>query len=195
MIRGRHGVRAVAGSVWAGCRHLGGEILLTLGAVKLITHALAEATLAASPVSAAMRDPSWIGIQKLLIISQFDGHANGKLTADGLCHMVQSIASSAAPIPVSCTAIGDPALRSARTAVVAVQAAEADAGSGRKLMLLTIRRADEGGLEPAPVYFGSMLRAVALDSGDMAQLDQAIGASLRQILPWLNQSTTSLQPE
>jgi hypothetical protein len=158
--------------------------LLTLGAVKLIAHALAGATLAASPVSAAMRDPSWIGIQKLLIISQFDGHANGKLTADGLCRMVQSIASSAAPIPVSCTAIGDPALRAARTAVLAVQAAEADPGDGRKLMLLTIRRADEGGLEPAPVYFASTLSAVGMDSKYLPQLDQAIGASLRQILPW-----------
>ena len=80
--------------------------------------------------------------------------------------------------------------------MLSVQAAVNETVPGHKLLLFTIKRAAEGGLEPAPIYFGATPRAVPLGKDlDPAMLDQALGASLSELLPWLNQSNTNLQPK
>ena len=64
-------------------------------------------------------------------------------------------------------------------------------GAGRQL-LFTIRRDRTHGLEPGPVYFGTTPRAVAVSefvAGDAA-VQEALRASLSQILPWLRPGGT-----
>jgi hypothetical protein len=174
--------------------------LISITAVKLCAGAIAGLSLAvvgASPLAATTPDRSWIGIKRILIVSQLTSPMTIKtqISAEDLCRRVQTIASAGAPVPVSCATLSDPDLRKGDTAVLAVQAAVAEPVANTRLLIFTIRKAEEKGLEPAPVYFSSTPRAVPIsDEVDGARLDQELRASLGQLLPWLSQSNTNFQP-
>lgn len=174
--------------------------MLTLGALKVIASAAAGfslAGIAAAPALASSPDKSWLGVRKILILTQVTPaqSAVDALSPDALCRKVQAIASAGAPASVECSRLGDPALQAGNTAVLSVQAAISDDVPGQRLLLLTIKRDAEAGLEPAPIYFGSIPRAIVLSGGaDQSEtIDRAIRESLRQILPWFNQSNDQLQ--
>ena len=159
---------------------------------------IALGMIGAAPLGATTPDRSWIGVQKILVISQLVTPigTQSDLTAEGLCERVRSIASAGAPVPVACTNLSDPDLNSGRNAVLSFQGAVSDSVPGTKLLIFTIKRAAEAGLEPSPIYFGSTPRAVPLTrSRDSAAVDQAIRASLGQLLPWLGQADTKLHAE
>jgi hypothetical protein len=167
--------------------------MIALGAFKVGVEALAGAALAAvaaAPAMASTADRSWIGVEKILVLAQLTPaiQTTPNIQTETLCRKVATIAAAGAPVPVECAQLGDPALQSGRTAVLSIQAAITDAVPGQKLLLFTIKRNAEGGLEPAPIYFGSTPRAVALpQAGDPnLAIDGAIRASLSEILPWLN---------
>ena len=153
---------------------------------------------AASPLQATTPDRSWLGVKKILVLSQLAPGAadSASLTADGLCERVRAIASAGAPAPVTCTTLGDPRLADGDAAVLVMQAAISDAASPNRLLVFTIRRQNEGGLEPGPAYFGAAPRALPFAKDiERSRLDEAILTSLAGILPWLNQSTTTVQPK
>ena len=174
-----------------------GGVMLTLGTLKLIASAAAGFSIAgmAAPATATSLDKSWLGVRKILILTQVTpaNLAVDGISAEALCQKVQSIASAGAPAPVECSRLGDPALQAGNTSVLSVQAAISDAVPGQRLLLLTIKRDAEAGLEPAPIYFGSIPRAVVMTGADpSAKLDEAIRASLGQILPWLSPAQANL---
>ena len=174
--------------------------MISTTAVKLCAGALAGLSLAAvgaSPLGATTPDRSWIGIKRILIVSQFTSPLTIKtrISADDLCRRVQAIASAGAPVPVACATLGNPDLLKGDTAVLALQATVAEPAANSKVLIFTIRKAEEKGLEPAPIYFSATPRAVPIsDEVDAARLDQELRASLGQILPWLSEATTNLQP-
>ena len=169
-----------------------GGVLFTLGAIKFGAgplFALALGTLGATPPRETSPDHSWAGVRNILVVSQFTPGRTviRGVDSDALCRRVQTIAAVGAPAPVRCTQLGDPKLGASGTAVLVFHAAISEPIPGKQLLLFTIRRADELGLEPAPRYFGSKPRAVAFSgSVDDPKLERSIRSSLGEILPWLN---------
>lgn len=142
-------------------------------------------------------DRSWVGVKKILIISdfRFGQVVIPELSAERLCQRIQMIASAGSPVPVSCTRIGDPHLEDADAAVLTVQAAVREPTPGNSALVYVIRRQRIGGLEPAPVYFGSAPQAVPLSSPpNFGTIDAALRQSLGEILPWLHAPEQPLKP-
>ena len=141
-------------------------------------------------------DPSWRGVKRMLVVTDVvnrTGTVLPQITPESLCARVRQIASTGAPIAVDCVPLGDPRLRAGGSAVLVVQASISDDVPGQRLLLIAIRRADESGLEPGPIYLGSAPRAVPV-SADDTQLNGAIRASLGELLPWLENSDLNQQP-
>lgn len=142
-------------------------------------------------------DRSWVGVKKILVISDFRSGqvVMPELSAESLCQRLQAIASAGSPVPVSCTRIGDPHLADADAAVLTLQAAVREPAPGNSMLVFAIRRHGVGGLEPAPVYFGSAPQAVPLSSPiNFGALDAALRQSLGEILPWLHAPDQPLKP-
>ena len=139
--------------------------------------------------SAESPDRSWIGVKQIAILSQLTsaGEVLPPITAEQLCEEARALASAGSPVPIRCSKLGDRSLTDASTAVLILHASISQLGADNRMLLFTVRREREAGLEPSPIYFGAPLRAVPLnDKPDSASLRSALRASLGDILPWLH---------
>lgn len=156
---------------------------------KLVYAMLVGATVTAcGPGAASTPDRSWVGVKSIVILSRFtSGNVlTPQITAEGLCRQARAIAGQGAPVSVTCGSLGDPALNQPTTAVVILDASIANSIASTPVMIFTVRRESEGGLEPAPIRFGATPRAVVLGrSGGTSEIDVALRDSLGEILPWL----------
>jgi hypothetical protein len=147
---------------------------------------------------ASTPDRSWLGIKRILIIAevaQVTGKVEPDITADILCNRLQQAASAGSPIPVTCARMGDPRLDDGDTAVLVLQAAVRNLPRSERVLVYTIRRQSTGGLEPAPVYFGSIPQAVVLPAqANFGPLESAFRQSLGEILPWLRKPELKFAP-
>lgn len=123
-------------------------------------------------------------VQILCLVATDAGVDRGSLHRR-LCDRVREIASASAPVPVAGIALGDPAVLAPDTVTLLVHASLEPAAEGN-LLAFTIRpyriSADQSG-----VLFAAPPRAVAMPAGaeEFTALDEALGASLAQTLPWL----------
>lgn len=176
-----------------------------LAALKLSAVLLSGALLAlplgvpgSAPVQDSTPDRSWMGVKKILVLADFVGPHDivmPELTAERFCERVQKIAAANSPVPVSCVRMGDPRLDDGDAAVLVFHAAVRMLPRSSRLLVYTVRRHGGGGLEPAPVYFGSIPQAIPLTSPpDFAAIDAALGQSLGEVLPWLRAPDTRFLP-
>jgi hypothetical protein len=151
----------------------------------------------ATPGAATTPDRSWVGVENIVILSRFtSGNVlTSQFTAEKLCQQARAIAGRGSPIPVTCGNLGDPKLAQAKTAVLILDASIAETGPAA-VLVVTVRRESEGGLEPAPIRFGATPRVVSIDRrSGTGQMESALRASLGEILPWLrNDELKELKP-
>ena len=148
--------------------------------------------------NASTPDRSWLGVKQILIVAdvaQTTGKIESDITPDSLCDRLQKAASSGSPVPVACARMGDPRLDDGGTAVLVLQAAVRNLARSDRVLVYTIRRQSAGGLEPAPVYFGSVPQAVALPrQAALEPIESAFRQSLGEILPWLRKPELEFAP-
>lgn len=175
--------------------------MLSILAIKAFAGALSGALLALplSAVAAApldsMPDRSWLGVKEVLVVAELvvpGGSPSEPLTAAELCNKVRQIASTGSPYPVTCTQLGDPKLLRGDAAVLVIQASIRSVSGHDPLLIYTIRRQNSAGLEPGPLYFGSIPQAVPI--ADAGGVDTALRNSLGEVLPWLRAPETILKP-
>lgn len=151
--------------------------------------AAATAGLAVMPAHATSRDRSWIGVERVAVLTRLTQDiASSPITAQSLCEQARAIIGEGAPVPVDCVfSVSDGALQAPRTATLILDASLAAGSEAERLLLFTVRRDREGGLEPAPIYFGAAPRAVPVSgsAADDAAVEGALRASFSEILPWL----------
>lgn len=149
--------------------------------------------------SASTPDRSWLGVKQILIVAdvaQATDEVDSEITAENLCDRLQKAASAGSPVPVACAQMGDPRLEKGDTAVLVLQAAVHDLPRSDRVFVYTIRRQSLGGLDPAPVYFGSIPQAVALPrQAALGRIESAFRQSLREILPWLHKPELEIAPQ
>ena len=148
--------------------------------------------------TASTPDRSWLGVKQILIVADVT-HATGlvepDITADNLCDRLQKAASAGSPVPVACASMGDSRLDDGGTAVLVLQAAVRNLPPSDRMLVYTIRRQSAGGLEPAPVYFGSVPQAIALPrQAAFGPVESAFRQSLGEILPWLRKPEPQIPP-
>lgn len=149
-------------------------------------------TVGLMPASATSLDRSWLGIEQLAVHCQMqvdDPHSG--IIADTLCDRVKAAAAAGAPFPVQVVSAGGALSLPSRTALLLVHGSVERIGSV-PMLIFTIRRDREAGLEPAPILFGAAPRAAPLTetAAGQAALEGSLRASLSEILPWLRPAGT-----
>lgn len=145
-----------------------------------------------SAAAQGMRDPTYRGVKRVVILAQYGpaGDVAGGAESAALCAEVLAIAGRDAPVPVTCGAIGDATLAQAGTMVVVAQASVTTPSAGAApLFAVSIRPHWDGGLEPAPLYFGAAPRVVSYSQSvaGRAARSRVLAAALADILPWRRQ--------
>ena len=146
----------------------------------------------AAALPPTMRDPTYRGVQRVVILAQYGpaGDVAGGAESAALCAEVLSIARQGAPVPVTCGAIGDAVLAQAGTLVLVAQASVMTPPAGdAPLFAIAMRAQWEGGLEPAPVYFGAAPRMVSYSQtmAGRAARRRVLSAAVADTLPWGHQ--------
>ena len=160
-----------------------------------IAAACTASLMAVSTSSATTPDLGWRGVERVAILTELvSNQADTSLTSRSLCSQIATIAQRGAPVPVSCIQIDEPAIESAKTALLIVHASVTQPETFPQL-LFTIRRNRSAGLEPSPIYFGAAPRAAPLDGSatGKAAVEEALRASLSEILPWLRPQQGTLK--
>jgi hypothetical protein len=178
---------------------LEGFALVTGGSDNACARAVAAVSigtlLALTPATASMPDLKWRGADRVAILCQVTTTGpvviENSAVAQTLCARVKAIADKGAPVPVEVVGLGHAALQSGNTVALLVQASVAQGRPEEPSLLFTVRTDRTGGLEPAPAYFGTALRAAPFTSAaDGAAWDGALRVSLSEVLPWLRQAKT-----
>ncbi len=161
----------------------------------LVALAAAAAVLPIMPAGSESRDRSWLGVERIAILSRLtQGRIlNEGISAQSICERLKPIVAEGAPGAVECIlSIGDPAVGTPGTGLLILDAALAEVSGAGQQLLFTVRRDRTHGLEPRPVYFGTAPRAVPADAfiREDRAVDEALRASLSEILPWLRPGGT-----
>lgn len=148
--------------------------------------------LALTEASAATPDPAFRAAERLTLLCQvrLDRLGHEAVAAD-LCGRIKLIAEQGAPIPVEIIDLGELARASDGAVALLVHASVAPAssvaeGAGGELMTFTMRTLPTGALAAEPAWFGAAPRVVR--HADAVALDDALRASLSEVLPWLNRA-------
>ena len=120
------------------------------------------------------------GVRVQCLVAAESGADQGELSRR-ICTHVRDLASAGAPVPVSTIQLGDPAVLAQGTVTLLVHGLVQRSAGGDTLAfsIRPFRNSAE-----ASILFAAPPRAVALSGGD-STLEAALGASLRDTLPWL----------
>lgn len=152
--------------------------------------ALASASVA-MPATATTPDPAFRGAERLAIICQVRlarlGH---EAVARDLCDKIKKIAEQNAPLPIEVIDFGGLARAPDGTVALLVHASVAPAssvaeGATGEMMSFTMRTVRTGPLATEPAWFGAAPRAARYATAGTA-LDNALRASLSEVLPWFD---------
>lgn len=135
----------------------------------------------------AMRDPSWAGVEHLLVLAQLaptGGFADQALSRR-ICDAVKASAERDAPVSVECVGYGDRRLREPGYIALLVHAA-LDRADGPTRIVLAMRVLRQGPFAPSGTYFGAAPRVARFtpDARDNPDFERAVAASLAELLPW-----------
>jgi hypothetical protein len=180
---------------------LSGKSIFGFCLAAALAAAACEATSKTAPV--AMADPAWRGAERLAIVCSVDsGEALGhEQMARELCTSVAAVARSGAPVDVQPVSMGD-AARASDAVLLLVHAGVAPAsaavpGARGRVLSFTMRTSRSGPLSSAPALFGAPPRVAPYgETGNgQALLNEALRASLSQVLPWISRAEeSSFQP-
>ncbi len=143
---------------------------------------LATAAGAESPV------PSWTGVKQVVLLCQATAQApiEHEAVTKAVCQRAAAIASRQSPVPVKVVDYGDPALNSADTASLFIQAAVTEVAPRRLGLVFAARTENQSAIHPDASYFGATPRVAPFTSAtDPAAWDPALAASLQELLPWM----------
>ncbi len=135
-----------------------------------------------TPASASTPAPIWQDIARVnvLCLVQTDSGVDTGTLHNRICNGVRDAAAAGSPAPVGIIAIGDPAVLSAGSLTLLVQAS-----AQRGLLAFSIRPYRNSG---EAMLFTAAPRALPLAAaaGPAKELEAALGAALSETLPWLN---------
>jgi hypothetical protein len=164
--------------------------------VRAVAAASVGLVVAATPVTAETPDRSWMGVKRLAVLAdlRMADPADEQLK-DDFCAIVKRVAERGAPMPVECVAAGTVPTPGGDTVVLVAQAAVQSPAPSQRLLVFTVRKDRHAGLDPAPAYLGAAPRAVPLTNtaADRSVLEEALAASLSEVLPWLRPQATEIQ--
>lgn len=149
-----------------------------IGAVSLI----------AAGANAITPDRSWLGVKRLAVLADLRvANPGDEALKNDFCATVKRLAERDAPIPVDCIPPNTAPAPEGGTVVLVAQAAIQERDPSQRLLVFTVRKDRDAGLEPGPVFFGAAPRAVPLtgSAADQSALEGALAASLGEVLPWL----------
>jgi len=154
--------------------------------------AIAAIFMIPNSVSATSLPLGWSGAQRVSVLCQVAPRtASGALVesdaiARTLCARVKALALRGAPVPVETVGYGDASLRSGSTLALYVQGSVIEATPSRRLLVFTMRTERVGATEAERTFFGAAPRPAPFASAtEGGAWDAAIGASLAELLPWL----------
>ena len=129
--------------------------------------------------------PIWSGVARvnILCLVQTENGVDQGLLHKRICNSVRDAASAGSPAPVQVIAIGDPAILSADSVTLLVQAST-QGKAGSRLLAFSIRPYRS---QSEALLFTAAPRAVPLaGAGPAPEFEAALGAALSETLPWLN---------
>ena len=136
----------------------------------------------ATPVHASTPAAIWQNLTRVnvLCLVQTDSGVDTGALHNRICNGVRDAAAAGSPAPVGIISIGDPAVLSAGSVTLLVQAS-----AQRGLLAFSIRPYRNSG---EGMLFTAAPRAVPLAgaAGQAKELEAALGAALSETLPWLN---------